>query len=354
MVKYTNWWGDPKSGVIQDSWFTDFFKRCCEDFIDADHNLIHIYSVFGDKTNLFQSNPNEYNLYFTGENTYNMHTDYQNENEFATHMDSIVGFFKNTTKSIRLPLWCIYWRFDLYGCFNPIQNEYRNNDAIIVTNHSANGIRNAAVQIVSETTIKIDCNRDDVFPNQLVNKIDVLPDSQGKIQTCSNYKYNICCENSLKLGYTTEKCFEALAAGCIPIYFGENPVESKVLNQDNIIHLQHFPSIEEFKNKHFQKNKVWKDDAIVYIFSTYNKLWSDAVKKLGWKQRIFEKEDIQIVNYQCICINDAVDLLISHWIRYKNFHTPMIRIKCTDQETKESNIYYKEDLADICYEKYNL
>ncbi|RTJ49124.1 hypothetical protein C3H65_09165 [Campylobacter jejuni] len=36
-----------------------------------------------------------------------------------------------------------------------------------------------------------------------------------------NYKFNICFENSSAPGYTSEKIFQAFAAGCIPIYWGD-------------------------------------------------------------------------------------------------------------------------------------
>lgn len=41
-----------------------------------------------------------------------------------------------------------------------------------------------------------------------------------KVKLLENYRWNICFENSITNGYTTEKLFEAKIAGCIPIYYG--------------------------------------------------------------------------------------------------------------------------------------
>jgi hypothetical protein len=41
-----------------------------------------------------------------------------------------------------------------------------------------------------------------------------------KVKLLENYRWNICFENSITDGYTTEKLFEAKIAGCIPIYYG--------------------------------------------------------------------------------------------------------------------------------------
>lgn len=38
--------------------------------------------------------------------------------------------------------------------------------------------------------------------------------------SCHRYKFCIAMENSISPGYVTEKVFDALAAGCVPVYFG--------------------------------------------------------------------------------------------------------------------------------------
>ena len=49
-----------------------------------------------------------------------------------------------------------------------------------------------------------------------------------KIAWLKNYKFNICFENSSYPGYLTEKLFDAFAAGCIPIYWGDTSLRCGV------------------------------------------------------------------------------------------------------------------------------
>ena len=71
-------------------------------------------------------------------------------------------------------------------------------------------------------------------------------------------KYNICPENSSTKGYCTEKLFEALQAGCIPIYSGHGI--PTVLNKNKIIFYREDAPEEEFL-QNFQS--VYKFDGNV-------------------------------------------------------------------------------------------
>lgn len=52
----------------------------------------------------------------------------------------------------------------------------------------------------------------------------------------SNYRFSISVENSSTPGYSTEKVVNALAAGTIPIYFGD-PVLHRIFNPDRMINI---------------------------------------------------------------------------------------------------------------------
>lgn len=58
------------------------------------------------------------------------------------------------------------------------------------------------------------------------------------------FKFNICPENSRANGYITEKIFEAIISGCIPIYYGggtpntneaKQSIEPEILNPEAFI-----------------------------------------------------------------------------------------------------------------------
>lgn len=55
-----------------------------------------------------------------------------------------------------------------------------------------------------------------------------LMEYDKKVQLLSKYKFCICFENCVFPGYVTEKIFDALLAGCIPIYFGAPDIEDFV------------------------------------------------------------------------------------------------------------------------------
>jgi len=60
--------------------------------------------------------------------------------------------------------------------------------------------------------------------------------SDEKRRYLLTYRYNVCPENSNAYGYVTEKLFDAIDAGCVPIYWGSyNRPEQDVLNQDAIL-----------------------------------------------------------------------------------------------------------------------
>ncbi len=49
-----------------------------------------------------------------------------------------------------------------------------------------------------------------------------------KVKTLSEYKFSLCLENCIYPGFVSEKIFDSLAAGCIPIYLGPNDTEEIV------------------------------------------------------------------------------------------------------------------------------
>ena len=56
----------------------------------------------------------------------------------------------------------------------------------------------------------------------------------GKIQFLKQYKFNIAFENASLPGYTTEKLVEAMAARCLPIYWG-NPLIQREFNSKSFL-----------------------------------------------------------------------------------------------------------------------
>ena len=59
-----------------------------------------------------------------------------------------------------------------------------------------------------------------------------------KIAYLRQFRFNLCPENTNNRGYVTEKIFEAIKAGCVPIYLGnEGYPEPDILNSKAIVYL---------------------------------------------------------------------------------------------------------------------
>jgi hypothetical protein len=72
----------------------------------------------------------------------------------------------------------------------------------------------------------------------------LLPyDPQAKLEFLQPYKFYIAFENESVPGYTTEKIAEAMAARCVPIYWG-NPRVVDDFNAKSFINANDFPSLE--------------------------------------------------------------------------------------------------------------
>jgi hypothetical protein len=72
------------------------------------------------------------------------------------------------------------------------------------------------------------------------NMPSIGPDIKDKIQFLEDYVINICPENSIGDGYLTEKLFECVMSGCIPLYDGVfcstgKLMEHDIFNTDRII-----------------------------------------------------------------------------------------------------------------------
>jgi len=63
--------------------------------------------------------------------------------------------------------------------------------------------------------------------------------NDNKLEYLRHYRFNITPENTNYNGYVTEKLFEAIYSGCIPIYHGsENHPEPHILNPNAIIFIE--------------------------------------------------------------------------------------------------------------------
>lgn len=234
-IRFYNFWD---TQLPHEMWFARFIQhhKLNNNYSDR----INFYSVLGSLDKLEKLHKGV-NIFFSGEN---MHSDRFAEfrslcqvKEFDLYID-----FDTTLneKSVRFPLWLLY-------TFSPESNEddikrkveelrfplqeNRQGFCSLVASHDWNGIRGGIIDsLTAIDTVssggRFRKNTDDLNGVYSNHKFDFI----------RQYKFNICPENSNAAGYVTEKIFQSIEAGCIPIYWGSNnKPELDILNQNAIL-----------------------------------------------------------------------------------------------------------------------
>jgi hypothetical protein len=239
-LSFTNFWGgfNPTKNFFYLS-IKQFAQVEITNPQDAD---VIIFSCY-DSPNPYQrnqvyTNPTQYpgkiKIFYTGEN---LRPDYSNL-DYALSFD-----FGDNNKNIRLPLWMLYidW-FNMVDYeapkFTVSLNEIENNKfyntlktkfCSIVYNHHSPYRDDIVLELSKYKPV-------DVYGSKYGN---VGHGEDKKLEIISNYKFNLCLENSLHPGYYTEKLFHAKTAGCVPIYWADENA-SKDFNSKSFINLFDF------------------------------------------------------------------------------------------------------------------
>lgn len=235
-VRFYNFWD---YAAVRELWFYRFLLH--RNILEkTDLKRIDFYSVFGPRLlfGRFPGNPG-LKIFFTGENV-------ENFPSYRDHMigqaDLSVGFEKiDHPRYLRFPLWILYiiqpeWgleeiRAHLDKKFNRRVPEARKGFCCLVASHDRNGIR---LKMMKETEPfgKVDS------AGRIHNNTQVLKTLYNDIKTTflNHYMLNICPENSNTPGYVTEKLFQSLECGCVPLYWGScNEPEPEILDQEAIL-----------------------------------------------------------------------------------------------------------------------
>ena len=226
-----NWWG---SGSYL--WFTKRYH----DKLEAAGKHLNLCSVFGDRSVLDQVPGIK--LFFSGENVrnspYDVYSDYLLR-DVSTSLGLGFDYFENK-RYLRFPLWVLYMfkptssRQDIVDrCrelrFPDVSGKTRY--CSMVASHDWNGIRMVMVHELAAVD-RVCC------PGKYLHNDNSLKSqfNDDKIKYLRQFYFNICPENSNCAGYVTEKVFEAISAGCIPVYWGSyNTPEPSILNKDAIL-----------------------------------------------------------------------------------------------------------------------
>jgi len=197
---------------------------------------INFFSVFGDIKSLKRSKA-QVKIFFTGENV-NAAPYIQYKGNCIDNVDLSMGFdYIESDNYLRFPLWLLYYfiPFSTKEEINNILLSFKNNYkktkfCSLVASHDKNGIRTKIFYDISKIA-HIDC------PGKLLHNDGILHSiyDNNKAIYLQQYKFNICPENSTSPGYVTEKLFQSLYSGCIPIYNGWSKDPEPGIINPNII-----------------------------------------------------------------------------------------------------------------------
>jgi glycosyltransferase involved in cell wall biosynthesis len=207
---------------------------------------IFFFSVFGNINTAIKSKA-KHKIFFTGENV--------NTEQYIQYKGNCIDFCSlsmgfdffptqgdvspDTIKDnyIRFPLWLFYFfnPFDsmdiIRSKLDAFKTKYEKSEfCALIASHDNTGIRTPLYELVSKVA-PVDC-AGKLFHNDNLLKELFLDDKTKYLQ---QYKFNICPENSISPGYVTEKIFQALYSGCIPIYTGWNKDPEPGIINPNII-----------------------------------------------------------------------------------------------------------------------
>ena len=238
-IQFYNFWKQE----VTDMWFYRFIQS--RNLLDGCNKKICFFSTFGDR-DMIKKAKGDLNIFFTGENldrgAYKQYADHFLD-EGLVHL--ALGFeYFDDPRYLRFPLWLLYM-FEpesrdeeiVKRCesLNHPQGGRHQKFACHISSYDAMGLRGQMCEALSAIE-KVDCagkvmhNCDDLWK--------VYDDD--KMRFISEYKFNICPENSNSMGYVTEKLFQAVDAGCIPVYWGSfNHPEPEVLNPEAIVFWNH-------------------------------------------------------------------------------------------------------------------
>jgi len=237
-VKQYGWW-KPNS---QSEWLRIF----CQNL--KLKNTVSLISLFGPKNILkYGFIYNDINIFFSGEELQSGSALRKKIYSSALENKKIKLILSQNTplvsKEIRFPLWLLYM-FEPVVDFNRVKkkcDELRwpkiscNGFASMVASWCPDGLRTTLYNQLSEISFVASAGK-------LMNNTDVLRSVyyDDKIKFISNYMFNICPENINIDSYVTEKIFECIASGSIPIYRGSlNCPEIGIINNDAVIFSEH-------------------------------------------------------------------------------------------------------------------
>ena len=246
-ILYINWWTGEKR-----HWFNDFLISN-KILKPGKRFQLVIVSVMGRRW-IAELPLGRVKLFFTAEDTTDRYIDYDDYMEHSTELS--LGFKSQdlTKNRLNLPLWMLYnlsptnetkkqdkgWLYSVDDFIDAIEKKHdfesRPYDMALICRHdnrgNGKGNRGLALDTFEKAGFKV-LSAGGFRKNTTILEDEFNDDHLRLLQKC---KFYICFENTDAPGYTTEKLFDALLCGSIPIYWGaQNKPEKDVLTGNGIL-----------------------------------------------------------------------------------------------------------------------
>jgi hypothetical protein len=238
-ISYLDFWPGFDSNC---NWFNLLFREALKgveiNFNSAPEEAdIIMFSGFGSQ-NIHYKNSKAVKIFYTGEN--------ERSNLSVADYSLSFDYDSHDGRNFRLPHWYMYvnWWDEPNFSHARISKErlFKKHDPEEVFSRKefcsiiiGNPVRNRI-----EVAQKLDTFK----PVHGYGRVFARPYSGCKVDLMEKYRYNICFENSIYPGYITEKLLEAKVAGCIPIYYGTETVNTD-FNEKCFINFANYSSNEE-------------------------------------------------------------------------------------------------------------
>ena len=227
---------------------------------------INMFSVFGSRKLIKIIGGKK--VFFSGEFLHNNKINAR-MNTYADHCVNEVGLsmgydYINHPNYLRFPLWILFFirpdatyrdikaKIDMINASDYRLKMKKTNFACMIASHDTNGIRRKIVE-------RLDKIEPVTCAGKFLNNTKELSEEEKHIQRryeksgefsfdtfyslkkeyLKKFKFNICAENASGKGYVTQKLFDAIEGGCIPIYWGGEKkewIEPGIINSDAFIY----------------------------------------------------------------------------------------------------------------------
>ena len=239
-ITYRNWWAgytDEYNGVIEDFWFTQFIKNR---FPNEDYKL-NFFSVWNKHYNIKEEMEGK-KVFYTSEcielrfpHIIELYGDYA-----LDCVDLALGYdYLNHPKYLRFPYW-LCMNVNPNHTEEQIEKTFESwnslgineiNNVVAINRHDKWNTRSIIAKDIEDYVNIVYAGIWNKNSNELLEKFD-----NNKLRCLKQYKFNLCAENDIFDGYVTEKIFDSIKCGCVPLYMGSGEhIEPKVINEKAVL-----------------------------------------------------------------------------------------------------------------------